>query len=368
MSSSADGITNHQHSEDVDGDIQAVTQGNLRMPSNDECFSLANMPGCVPEMAVSGDQQQIQQQYQPLLGKNHRHNRQSSSTSAAVHLPPPQNPQALRAQFEDVFPIENAPILEGRLAQPLDNHRLHLYPATLLDLPNGLSRNCYSVEQTLPGSSPRATHNTPWKACEGVDGAPERSGALRDSTLHGQSIGQSPVAHDSMKDEETGPNQYFSTCASHSLTYNTSPVTANNLPSPAPSHSVDIRKRPPEAVATPPGLRLAKLSPTSSSTIELQGCTPLFQAVLLGNLKIVAILVARGCNANAVNVTGQTVLHIAARSGNVKMVEYLITCGINLNCQDNEGNTALHLAVINGYEEIVEMLVNAGAQMDISNN
>ncbi|RYP05780.1 hypothetical protein DL765_009736 [Monosporascus sp. GIB2] len=64
------------------------------------------------------------------------------------------------------------------------------------------------------------------------------------------------------------------------------------------------------------------LSPnTNSSAAGLQGCTPLSQAVLLGNLKIVAILVSRSGNPNAANGSGQTILHIAVREGDADVVD-----------------------------------------------
>lgn len=105
----------------------------------------------------------------------------------------------------------------------------------------------------------------------------------------------------------------------------------------------------------------------NSPEARLHGTTPLFKAVMLGNMKIVAILVERSNNINAENKFGQTVLHVAVQEGHTNIVAYLIHCGSNLNHRDNEGNTPLHVAVMNGHESIVQILLDAGANMEISN-
>jgi hypothetical protein len=111
----------------------------------------------------------------------------------------------------------------------------------------------------------------------------------------------------------------------------------------------------------------SKTHQNDSPEARLHGNTPLFQAVVLGNMKIVAILVERSNNINAENMSGQTVLHIAVQEGHTNIVAYLIRCGSNLNHRDNDGNTPLHVAVMNGHESIVQILLDAGANMEISN-
>lgn len=99
--------------------------------------------------------------------------------------------------------------------------------------------------------------------------------------------------------------------------------------------------------------------PSSSHAVS-----PLFQAAVSGNVKILSIMVRNSVYPEMVNQDGQTILHIAARNGHCDKVEFLLGCGFDVNAQDNVGNTALHLAISNGWENMVEVLVDAGADVD----
>lgn len=101
---------------------------------------------------------------------------------------------------------------------------------------------------------------------------------------------------------------------------------------------------------------------------RLQGCSPIFQAVILGNLRILMILFSKRNSHNVINEQGQTLLHVAAHEGHVEIVDFLLRCGANLDARDRHGNTPLHCAVVSGREKIVQALVGAGANMDLVND
>ncbi|KAG5958178.1 hypothetical protein E4U58_005491 [Claviceps cyperi] len=100
------------------------------------------------------------------------------------------------------------------------------------------------------------------------------------------------------------------------------------------------------------------------STSQAQGVSPLFQAVMAGNLTILSFMVHNSVYLESVNQEGQTILHVAACNGHYYAVEFLIGFGLNVNARDTMGNTALHLAIANGWDQVVKLLVDAGADMD----
>lgn len=105
-------------------------------------------------------------------------------------------------------------------------------------------------------------------------------------------------------------------------------------------------------------------APVLNDGCSSQGVSPLFQAAVLGNVKILSIMVHNSIYPEMVNQDGQTILHIAAKHGHCDEVEFLLGCGFDVNARDNVGNTALHLAISNGWEKMVEVLVAAGADVD----
>ncbi|KPM41686.1 hypothetical protein AK830_g4878 [Neonectria ditissima] len=106
----------------------------------------------------------------------------------------------------------------------------------------------------------------------------------------------------------------------------------------------------------------------TNKATRLQGCSPIFQAVILGNLRILMILFSKQSGHNVVNEEGQTPLHVAAHEGHVEIVDFLLRRGANLDARDSHGNTPLHCAVVSGREEIVQELVSAGANIYLVNN
>ncbi|KAG6017843.1 hypothetical protein E4U54_002485 [Claviceps lovelessii] len=128
-----------------------------------------------------------------------------------------------------------------------------------------------------------------------------------------------------------------------------------------PLHSPDVTFHKPEDQMT----AFASItSPVRTEPSSLQGMSPLFQAAMTGNVKILSIMVQNSVYPEMVNQDGQTILHIAAQNGHCDEVEFLISLGFDVNAQDGQGNTALHLAISHGWEKMVEVLVEAGADVD----
>ncbi|KAI0514745.1 hypothetical protein F5B22DRAFT_610558 [Xylaria bambusicola] len=353
-------------SNDVNESPKTIVPQDLDI--NDKNEPIPRSPALKAENA-----RQPRQQHPPLSDDNEQRDQQAISTSTAAQFVTPQPTHPLPASFEDMFSMTSLAIIEGGVAEPIDDQQLPVYHTALLDLPSTLDNRCdlFPTHHAMDSTTPRITPNTLWGNFEDTTEPTELGHIFQDSS---QKIRQMSILHDPMIDENGSKTQGTQRQATSSLAYSPFTTATNNLPSPAPSQNGEgHQKRPSQATSTAsdfsPSAHMPAIKPIAVNTApELQGCTPLFQAVLLCNLKIVAILVARGCNINTLNGIGQTVLHVAAQNGHVEMVEYLITCGIDLDHQDNGGNTALHFAVINGYEGIVELLVSAGAKMDIMNN
>ncbi|KAG5981319.1 hypothetical protein E4U55_003070 [Claviceps digitariae] len=136
---------------------------------------------------------------------------------------------------------------------------------------------------------------------------------------------------------------------------------AESGPSASSLHSPDLtlHKR------DDPMTTLASITaPIRMDSSTSQGMSPLFQAAMAGNVKILSIMVHNSVYPEMVNQDGQTILHIAAQNGHCDEVEFLISFGFDVNARDHGGNTALHLAVSHGWEKMVEVLVDAGADVD----
>ncbi|KAG5927427.1 hypothetical protein E4U42_002262 [Claviceps africana] len=128
-------------------------------------------------------------------------------------------------------------------------------------------------------------------------------------------------------------------------------------PPPPPLHSPNVQEDPMTAFPS------ITVSPGTDRPAS-QGVSPLFQAAMAGNVKILSIMVRNSVYPEMVDQHGQTILHVAARNGHCGEVEFLIGAGFDVNARDNLGNTALHLAISHGWEKMVEVLVDAGADVD----
>ena len=90
------------------------------------------------------------------------------------------------------------------------------------------------------------------------------------------------------------------------------------------------------------------------------GTTAIHVAVLKGNMQILKYFITeRNCNPACPGPLGLTALHLASQLGNLDMVKYLvIEQQIDPLCEDEYGNTPLHRACIGGCQAVVEFLTS----------
>ena len=95
--------------------------------------------------------------------------------------------------------------------------------------------------------------------------------------------------------------------------------------------------------------------------------TPLHKAAYYsGAPEVIASLISRGADVNAVDRGNWTALHLAARNGHVEAMRLLLDAGTRMDVRDTKhGWTALHLAVIAGNVDGARLLVRAGADVRV---
>eukprot|EP01087_Luapelamoeba_hula_P005283 TRINITY_DN1535_c0_g1_i1.p1 TRINITY_DN1535_c0_g1~~TRINITY_DN1535_c0_g1_i1.p1 ORF type:complete len:386 (-),score=95.92 TRINITY_DN1535_c0_g1_i1:107-1264(-) len=97
-----------------------------------------------------------------------------------------------------------------------------------------------------------------------------------------------------------------------------------------------------------------------------KGYSPLHKAVMHNHdEKLLAILLANRAEVDSnVNETKRTPLIEATMRGNERMVELLVNAGADVNLEDKEGMTALHWAATRGYEALVVFLLDHKADVN----
>ncbi|KAK2719029.1 transient receptor potential channel pyrexia-like [Artemia franciscana] len=94
--------------------------------------------------------------------------------------------------------------------------------------------------------------------------------------------------------------------------------------------------------------------------------TPLHQAVTIGDIKVVNVLLSEHHPVNLQDKEGCTPLHIAAIKGNLKIMNLLISQNydpIDLELADSEGRTPIHRAAYRGSTECIKLLASTGADL-----
>ncbi|XP_017494703.1 PREDICTED: 26S proteasome non-ATPase regulatory subunit 10-like [Rhagoletis zephyria] len=87
------------------------------------------------------------------------------------------------------------------------------------------------------------------------------------------------------------------------------------------------------------------------------GWTPLIIAASAGHREVVAYLVERGANVQAVTANSQSALHFACGKGHLEVVKLLVDNGCPLNTRDRFGYTPFIRAVLANREAVVEYLL-----------
>jgi cytohesin len=88
-------------------------------------------------------------------------------------------------------------------------------------------------------------------------------------------------------------------------------------------------------------------------------------AVLRGQVEMVALLLEKGADPNSPTPNGGTLLHDAALKGHREIVELLLRSGARVNALNGAGGTALHDAALGGFRPVVELLIGKGADLEI---
>jgi ankyrin repeat protein len=100
-----------------------------------------------------------------------------------------------------------------------------------------------------------------------------------------------------------------------------------------------------------------------------EASTPLDDACLKGNPRMVDLLLSRGAKVNLRTPAGATALHEAALSGNPAVITLLLDRGAEIDARDRESSaTPLHYAVSMSRREAVELLLSRGADRTLRNS
>ena len=106
-----------------------------------------------------------------------------------------------------------------------------------------------------------------------------------------------------------------------------------------------------------------------ANSYSADGFTALHFAAYFGQPAAATLLLANGAEVAAVarNPTMVTPLHSAVSSGNVEVTRELLQRGAPVNARQQHGWTPLHAAAQNGNLEILELLLQSGADASIKN-
>ena len=80
--------------------------------------------------------------------------------------------------------------------------------------------------------------------------------------------------------------------------------------------------------------------------------------------RVVAILLQRGADKEAVNHVGMTPLIAASYEGNLRVVKTLLAVGADLNVRDNFGHSAFHAAACHGHVPVLQAILSRGADIN----
>lgn len=115
--------------------------------------------------------------------------------------------------------------------------------------------------------------------------------------------------------------------------------------------------------------KIAKMLNVNLSSKPQGVAKDVWEAVFIGDLKVVKQAIADGANVNARNPQfGEPMLSTAALMGHTEIMTFLMEKGADINAQNGDGNTALHAAAFLGRADAVELLLEHGVDANIRNN
>jgi hypothetical protein len=113
---------------------------------------------------------------------------------------------------------------------------------------------------------------------------------------------------------------------------------------------------------------LVDAEPGLVRTRDDAGRTPLHWAVRGASVSMLALLVDKGAEVNAVDRGGSAPLHSLASAGNAEGLRLLLDRGAEVNLASAQGETALHLAAVAGRVEAVRLLIARKADIERANS
>ncbi len=105
------------------------------------------------------------------------------------------------------------------------------------------------------------------------------------------------------------------------------------------------------------------------NSIDANGRTPIFYAILANRNTLVSKLIGSGANVNHQDNEGRAPLHFAVQSRNVEIARTLLESSATVDVRDVHGNTPLWAAVMQfrDFEEMIKLLLVNGASPDQKN-
>lgn len=97
------------------------------------------------------------------------------------------------------------------------------------------------------------------------------------------------------------------------------------------------------------------------SSIGPKDQTPLHLSALYNQPALMALLLHKGAQVNAITQDGQTALHLASQSGHTEAVAQLLEGRADVHVRDRQSRTALHWAADQGEAGVIKLLLIGGA-------
>lgn len=105
-----------------------------------------------------------------------------------------------------------------------------------------------------------------------------------------------------------------------------------------------------------------------SSPPKPESATPLYNAVLKQNVRMVRYLISKNANVNldSNGLDEETAAFLAVKLNNLPILKILVKAGANLDTQTPDGALAYDIAVSSGNQEMVDYLMKNGARTEVN--
>lgn len=96
---------------------------------------------------------------------------------------------------------------------------------------------------------------------------------------------------------------------------------------------------------------------------NVDGITPLYLAVLNGNVEAAKSLIENGANVNIADKNGCTVLYLSVFKRNIEMTKFLLENGANVNLANIRGEAPIYISIQLNDSKATELLLENGAEI-----